>query len=86
MVADCLPSSPRELRSTSPSRISVNLFSRSADRMTPATIATTTRVISTATTPCGSTVSFMKSWALLGTNWENRNHTTSAVAKNNGIQ
>ena len=64
----------------------MNLFSRKADSTTPATIATTTRVLTTATTPCGSTVSFMKSWALLGTNWENRYHTTTAVAKNNGTQ
>ena len=85
MVDDCLPSSPRVFRITSPSRISVNWLSRSAPSTTPPTMATTTSAMMTAMMPRGSTVVFMTSAARSGTNWENRNQITSAAAKISGI-
>ena len=75
MVAVCLPSRPRLVRRTSPSRMRVNRFNRRAPRTTPAAMATATSVINTATTPCGSTISFMNSDARMGTYSENRNHS-----------
>ena len=49
-------------------------------------MATTTSVITTATIPCGSTISFMNSDARMGTYAENRNHTTSTATRISEIE